>query len=277
MRNLPKKATSSAKPSCPQTPSVRVRGRRWGSGTESVTTAELKGPSPLHPSRFYLFTVVLALHTGSGNRNKKVLSVSQTHPPNRVRGCSAHPCQKAMGKYRIQDLPSATSVYKKNGSSLTDRHLAGQQAEGYYAAFSLLPIALEESLGLKANIITTSLCFKEGSELSRFVPDEVAKLLMQAQWNLAPIRCYSLAQLFVPAEEAINWWWIGARAREAMIYQHLQCQRSSTSWNSTAKKNWPVLGFRVIFKNWRNRRPPRHLKKNTNHMKNLSIFPLKEI
>lgn len=59
--------------------------------------------------------------------------------------------QKAMGKYRIQALPSATSVYKKNGSSLTDTHLAGQQAEGYYAAFSLLPIALEESLGLKAN------------------------------------------------------------------------------------------------------------------------------
>lgn len=87
-----------------------------------------------------------------------------------------------MGKYRIQALPSATLVYKKNGSSLTDRHLAGQQAKGYYAAFSLLPIALEESLGLKANyIIATSLCFKEGSELSKFVPDEVAKLLMQAQ------------------------------------------------------------------------------------------------
>lgn len=44
------------------------------------------------------------------------------------------------------------------------------------------PIALEESPGLKANhIITTSLCFKEGSELSKSVPDEVAKLLMQAQ------------------------------------------------------------------------------------------------
>lgn len=46
----------------------------------------------------------------------------------------------------------------------------------------LLPIASKESLGLKANyIIATPLCFKEGSELSRFVPDEVAKLLMQAQ------------------------------------------------------------------------------------------------
>lgn len=141
-----------------------------------------KGPSPLHPNTFHLFTVVLALHTGSENRNKKVLSVSQTHPPTRVRGCSAHLCQKAMGTYRIPALPSATLVYKENGSSLTDRHLAGQQAEGYYAAFSLLPIALEESLGLKANhIITTSLCFKEGPQLSQFVPDEVAKLLMQAQ------------------------------------------------------------------------------------------------
>lgn len=92
------------------------------------------------------------------------------------------------------------------------------------------------------------------------------------QWNQTPIRCYSLAQLFVPAEEAINWWWIGARAREAMIYQHLQCQCSSTSSISTAKENWPILGSQVIFKNWRNRRPPRHLKKNTNHMKNLSFF-----
>lgn len=181
-----------------------------------------------------------------------------------------------MGKHRIQALPSATLVYKKNGSSLTDRHLAGQQAEGYYAAFSLLPTTLEESLGLKANhIITTSLCFKKGSELSKFVPDEVAKLLMQAQWNEAPIRCYSLAQLFVPAEEAINRWWTGARAREAMIYQHLQCQCSTCSIG-TAKKNWLVLGSRVICKNWRNRRPLRHLEKNTNHMKNLSIFPLKK-
>lgn len=87
-----------------------------------------------------------------------------------------------MGKYRIQARPLATLVYEKNGSSLTDRHLAGQQAEGHYAAFSLLPIALEELLGLKANhIIATSSYFKEGSELSKFVPDEVAKLLTQAQ------------------------------------------------------------------------------------------------
>lgn len=86
-----------------------------------------------------------------------------------------------MGKYRIQVRPLATLVYEKNGSSLTDRHLAGQ-AEGHYAAFSLLPIALEELLGLKANhIIATSSYFKEGSELSKFAPDEVAKLLTQAQ------------------------------------------------------------------------------------------------
>lgn len=59
---------------------------------------------------------------------------------------------------------------------------------------------------------------------------------MQAQWNQAPIRCYNLAQLFVPAEEATDWWWIGARAREAVVHQHRQCQCSSTSRISTTKK-----------------------------------------
>lgn len=108
-----------------------------GAGAAAVTPQlSWKGPSLLHPDRFHLFTVVLALHTGSENTNKKVLSVSQTHPPTGVRGCSAHLYQKAMGKYRIQTLSSATLVYKKNGSSLTDRHLAGQQAEGYYASLS---------------------------------------------------------------------------------------------------------------------------------------------
>lgn len=43
--------------------------------------------------------------------------------------------------------------------------------------------------------------------------------------------------------------------------------------NQHCQKNWPVLGSQVIYKNWRNRRPPSHLKKTTNHMKNLSIFP----
>lgn len=90
--------------------------------SHSHTAAELEGTLPTPSNRFHLFTVVLALHTGS--------AVSQTHPPTRVRGCSAHLCQKAMGKYRIQALPSATLVYKENDSSLTDRHLAGQQT-GY--------------------------------------------------------------------------------------------------------------------------------------------------
>lgn len=46
--------------------------------------------------------------------------------------------------------------------------------------------------------------------------------------------------------------------------------------NQYCQKNWPVLGSQVIYKNWRNRKPPSHLKKNTNHMKNLSIFPLEK-
>lgn len=113
-----------------------------------------------------------------------------------------------------------------------------------------MQLLVSSSLPWKSHLVlkqtTWSLSFKEGSELFKFVPDEVAKLLMQAQWNQAPIRCYSLAQLFVPAEEAINWWWIGAWAREAMIYQHLQCQCSSTSWISTAKKidqYWDLKSF----------------------------------
>lgn len=254
-----------------------TRGAPPAAGTESQSHNSWAGRDP-RPSPKQVSPIHSSAGTSHRVRKQKQKGAERLSDPSSQRSERMFSTSLSKGHGQVQDSSPAFgnfSLQQKRFKSYWQT--PGRTTEGYYAAFSLLPIALEESLGLKANhIITTSLCFKEGSELSRFVPDEVAKLLMQAQWNQAPIRCYSLAQLFVPAEEAINWWWIEARAREAMIYQHLQCQCSSTSWISTAKKNWPVRGSRVIFKNWRNRRPPRHLKKNTNYMKNLSIFPLEK-
>lgn len=131
VRNLKKLAVRLNLPS-PRHPSVSVCATRgeaspsWHTGccstraapptagTESQPHKNWAGRTlSLHRSRFHLFTVVLALHTGSGNRNKKVLSVSQTHPPTRVRGCSTHPLKRPWASTGFKHCLQQLSLQEK--------------------------------------------------------------------------------------------------------------------------------------------------------------------
>lgn len=149
--------------------------------SQSHTIAELEGTLP--PSSKQVSPIHSSAGTSHRVRKQKQKGAECLSDPSSHQGERMFSTSLSKGHGQVQDSSPAFSNFSLQEKWFKSyRHLAGQQAKGYYAAFSLLPIALEESLGLKANhIIATSLCFKEGSELSKFVPDEVAKLLMQAQ------------------------------------------------------------------------------------------------
>lgn len=196
--------------------------------SQNPTRAELEGPPPSSKQVSPIHSSAGTSHRVRKQKQKGAECLSDPfsyhvqHILSKVQDSS--PCLQQLQPTRKMVQVLLTHTWQDNKQKVTMQLLSPPHHLG------------RESLGLKANhIITTSLCFKEGSELPRYTPDEVAKLLMQAQWNQALTRCYYSAHLFV-LPEAINSWWTGARAREAMIYQHLQCQCSSTSWSSTAKK-----------------------------------------